>query len=130
MFFFLVKVAMIITKTSQPLKIVFGHCRLPKQAATRSNNKRHLLELTNFDTHSGISYFMHPHTWWKILSWARSYLDMDSHIYVTQATNIPSERSTNETPRNILHRMDRSHDTMQLNMIVTLERMKLTPTRK
>ena len=53
---------------------------------------------------------------------------MDSHIYVTQATNIAFERSKNETPRNILHRMDRSHDTMQLNMIVTLEWMKLTYT--
>ena len=65
-----------------------------------------------------------------MFTWARSYLDMDSHISVTQATNIAFERSTNETPRNILHRMDRSHDTMQLNMIVTLEWMKLTPTRK
>lgn len=64
---------------------------------------------------------MHRHTSWKIFTGARSYLDIDSHIYVTQATNIVSERSTNETPRNILHRMDRSHDTMQLNMIVTLD---------
>ena len=29
-----------LTKTSQPLKIVLGHWTLPKQAATRSNNKQ------------------------------------------------------------------------------------------
>ena len=29
-----------LTKTSQPLKIVLGHRTLPKQAATRSNNKQ------------------------------------------------------------------------------------------
>jgi len=34
------RLEMKLTKTSQPLKIVLGHWTLPKQAATRSNNKQ------------------------------------------------------------------------------------------
>ena len=103
----------ILTKTSRPLTIVLGHCTLPKQAGTRSNNKQswqksRKLEWNNFDKYSGNCYFMHPQTSWKILS-----------AFVFRS-RLPC---TNETLRNVLHRMDRLAEALQLKMIVTLERL-------